>query len=60
MRRKTKLLGKFQDGNAPVKCWLRVREREICFRVKGSRRVIVTTLRDVYDSVTGQIKMPFV
>lgn len=61
MRKRTiRTLGTLDDSGKPVKAWLRIRESEICFRKKGSRKVITISLREVYDTVTGQLKMPFV
>ena len=50
----------FEDGGKRVKCWLVIRDGEICFRKMRSRRVLRIGVREVYEHITGQITMPFV
>lgn len=50
----------FNYDDNPVKVWFVKQERTICFRRKGSRKVLRITTRELFEKLTGQIVMPFV
>jgi len=63
VKRKTKskaTIAVFNDAGSKVKCTYVKRDEAFHFRKKGSRKVNVITLRELYNHITGQIVMPFV
>ena len=55
-----KRLHVFNDDANPVRVWFDIKEKEVCFRRKRSRKVLSISLRDLHAKLTGQIVMPFV
>jgi hypothetical protein len=63
MKRRKKAIrniGTIQDGDKPVRVWMRLKDGAVLFRKKGSQKVTETNLREIWEHLTGQLKMPFI
>jgi hypothetical protein len=58
--KKSKLLvAWFNSEGHRVKCWYDIKDKTICFRVLGSRRITRMGLATLYVNMVGQQLMPF-